>query len=213
MTMPSPPSALVVHLLSDSTFGASGRGEGIDRGVAHDERTGLPVIPGRTLRGLLRESWRSMAAVFPELDEAADRLFGRAGDTGEGAILRLDDGQLDRDTRAWARYAVEREGGPTPRELLDSLTAPRGRLVDDRDASGEASVARLDLVVLRGLRVEAALSWSAAPDASTLRCLALAALATRHGGAGRTRGRGLLSCYLAPDPATTRALAGLGGSG
>lgn len=211
--MQSPPAALVVQLLSDSTFGASGFADGIDREVAYDERTGLPVIPGRTLRGLLRESWRSMAAVFPELAEAADRLFGRAGEIGEGAIVRLDDGQLDRDTRAWARYAVERENGLSPREILGSLTALRRQLAVGQDGVAQAEAARVERVVLRGCRFEAALTWLTAPDAAALRCLALATLATRHGGAGRSRGRGLLHCYLAPDPATTRALAGLGGAG
>lgn len=61
------PNVLHIELLSDATFG---RGEGsageVDTEVEHDE-FGIPFIGGKTVRGLLRDTWLSMRPHFPEL--------------------------------------------------------------------------------------------------------------------------------------------------
>ncbi|PVE30161.1 hypothetical protein DC030_15410, partial [Enterococcus faecalis] len=56
-----------LKLLSDATFG---RGDGVsglvDEEVEHDARTGLPLVRGRTLKGLLVEG---CADIFYALGE------------------------------------------------------------------------------------------------------------------------------------------------
>ncbi|MGH2768963.1 MAG: RAMP superfamily CRISPR-associated protein, partial [Actinomycetota bacterium] len=79
-------SYIEVGLLSDATFsfGEGAAGE-VDVEIAHDEY-GLPFLPGRTLRGLLRESWLAMALHFPEYGAPAREVQGPAGDLTPGGV-------------------------------------------------------------------------------------------------------------------------------
>jgi hypothetical protein len=63
--------------------------------------------------------------------------------------------------------------------------------------------------VLRGLHFDAPLEWldGHVPGREELRVLALCALATRHGGLMRNRGRGHILLTLDGDPEMTRRLA------
>src|SRR5438128_1981479 len=118
--------SLSIMLLSDATFasGENTAGE-VDVEVEHSP-DGLPVIGGKTIHGLLRDSWLSMHEHFSALDTAAVELFGPPGDLDDSAILHVSDAVLPQDVRAWARYAVERKQNPlTPTQLLRSITAIR----------------------------------------------------------------------------------------
>src|SRR5690554_4910085 len=99
--MTARPERIVIELLSDTTFG---RGEGtpgkVDVEVEHDAY-GLPMLGGKALRGLLRDSWLSMQARFPELQVAGRRVFGPHGDLEETAILRIGDATLEAPARAF----------------------------------------------------------------------------------------------------------------
>jgi hypothetical protein len=211
--MNSPPESLTVELLSDTTFG---RGEGtagaVDVEVDHDA-CGLPFIHGKVLRGLLRDAWLSMRHHFPELAEAARQVLDSEGDLGDAAILRVGNGLLPEDVRAWVRYAVGRAEDPLrPEQVLSTLAAVRRQAAQSRltGAAEEASL-RCSRVVLRGLTFEAPLTWLAAPDPGHLQCLALCALGVRHAGLGRNRGRGFVRLTLDGDEAGTRRAAGLAG--
>ena len=121
-----PPQALVIELLSDTTFA---RGEGtagvVDVEVDHDD-LGLPVVRGKRLHGLLRDAWLSMRRHFPELAQAACRVLGEEADLDERSILRIGDGTLPEEVRTWVRYAVGREGHPLrPEQVLTTLTDVR----------------------------------------------------------------------------------------
>src|SRR5690606_30147597 len=71
--MTTPPTRIVIELLSDTTFG---RGEGtpgtVDVEIEHDTY-GLPMLGGKSLRGLLRDTWLSMQEHFPDLSDAGRR--------------------------------------------------------------------------------------------------------------------------------------------
>ena len=112
MTATTVPSRLHIELLSDATFN---RGEGtaglVDVEVEHDE-FGLPLIGGRTVRGLLRDSWLSMQACFPNLADAAARVLGRSKRLDEGCRLRVGDALLSAPVREAVRVAVERQEHP-----------------------------------------------------------------------------------------------------
>ena len=64
-------------------------------------------------------------------------------------------------------------------------------------------------MVLRGFTFEAALTWidGYQPDQEDLQVLALCALATRHGGLARNRGRGHLMCTIDGNLGLARRLA------
>lgn len=211
MTGPAAPSLLHVELLSDATFG---RGEGtagvVDVEVEHDDR-GLPFIGGKTLRGLLRDSWLSMCEHFLDLNEAASRVLGRSQSLDEGCRLRIGDAHLPGPVRAAARAAVERTEKPlSPEAILAAFTDVRYQTAEDRRTGAPAATTlRSSRVVLRGFTFDAPIIWLDGyhPDRDDLQVLALCALATRHGGQTRNRGRGHLRVTIDGDVGGTRRLA------
>lgn len=97
---------LEITLLSDTTFA---RGDGVagvvDQDVEQDMQTGLPIIKGRTLKGLLVEECANVLYSLQQADspgfsamlESAYRLFGVPGGTitGQGqAILHIGQATL-----------------------------------------------------------------------------------------------------------------------
>ncbi len=213
MTHHNPPSALHVELLSDTTFG---RGEGtagiVDTEVEHDD-LGLPFIGGKTIRGLLRDSWLSMCDGdgFSSLRANAGRILGRSGSLDQGCRLRIADARLPEPIRHAVRAAVERDEKPlSPDTILAAFTSIRCQTAEDRQTGAPAATTlRASRVVLRGFVFHSCLSWldGYRPDAADLRVLALCALATRHGGLLRNRGRGHLRLTLDGDLEQTRRYA------
>lgn len=211
MTNGFSPSCLQIELLSDATFS---RGEGtagiVDTKVERDE-LGMPFIGGKTVRGLLRDSWLSMSMHFPSLGDAAERVLGRSQAVDESCRLRIGDAVLPAEIRAAVRRAAMREEHPLmPGVILDGFTSIRYQTAEDRGTGApDATTLRASRVVLRGFVFEASLSWlyDYQPTASDLRLLALCALATRHGGLLRNRGRGHIGVLLDGDVEATRKYA------
>ena len=195
-----------IELLSDAAFG---RGEGtagvVDVEVEHDE-WGLPLLGGKTIRGLLRDSWFPMGHCFPELDEAARRVFGTEADCDECSIVRIGDAVVDDVTRRWIEAAEARENHPIPpAAVLEALTDIRRQTSEDRRTGAPAETTlRAVRVIVRGLTLQAPLHWLADPTARDVRCLSLALLATRHAGLSRNRGRGHIRMTLDGDLEKTR---------
>lgn len=197
------PRTLRIELLSDTTFS---RGEGtagvVDAEVEHDEH-GMPYIGGKSIRGLLRDSWLSMQACFPELHEAASRVLGHGQALDDTCRLRLSDAVLPSDLRDVVRHAVERGEHPiAPSAMLAAFTTVRYQTAEDRATGApDATTLRSSRVVLRGFTFESRLSWlnGYEPTADDLRVLALCALSCRHGGLSRNRGRGHLRMTLDDD--------------
>lgn len=208
--MTSPPSRIVIELLSDTTFG---RGEGtpgvVDVEIDHDAY-GLPILGGKSLRGLLRDSWLSMQRQFPELLDAGCRVLGPHGDVEETAIVRFGDAVVEESARTYFAAAVERSLHPLPiSAILSALTEIRWQTSEERETGAPArATLRSTRVALRGLKLAAPLLWLAEPSRADCQCLALATLATRHAGLGRNRGRGYVRLTLDGDPEQTRTRAG-----
>jgi hypothetical protein len=204
---------LQIDLLSDAAFS---RGEGtaglVDVEVEHDAM-GLPFLGGKTVRGLLHDSWLSMQGCFPTLGHAAKRIFGDEADVTECAILRIGDAMVDNETRKWIEAAETRLEHPlSPSAVLEALTDIRRQTSEERITGAPAETTlRSTRVVIRGLRLEAPLLWLAEPEAADLRCLALALLTTRHAGLARNRGRGHIRMTLDGDLERTRQAA-MGGA-
>jgi len=212
MTSSTARSRLHIELLSDATFS---RGEGtaglVDVEVEHDG-LGLPFIGGRTVRGLLRDSWLSMQACFPDLADAGARVLGRSRSLDEGCRLRVGDALLPAPIQESVRGGLERQEHPLgPETILAAFTEIRYQTAEDRNRGApERTTLRSTRVVLRSFTFEAALTWldGYQPDSADLQVLALCALATRHGGLARNRGRGHLKCTIDGDLPRTRRLAG-----
>jgi hypothetical protein len=211
MTPSTVPTRLHIELLSGATFS---RGEGtagmVDVEVEHDA-LGLPFIGGRTVRGLLRDSWLSMQACFPDLAGAAARILGRSKSLDEGCRLRVGDALLPAPILEAVHGGLERQEHPLgPETILAAFTEVRYQTAEDRSRGApETTTLRSTRVVLHGFAFDAALSWldGYRPDPDDLQVLALCALATRHGGLARNRGRGHLRCTIDGDLEATRSLA------
>jgi hypothetical protein len=199
-------SSIQIELLSDAVFS---RGEGtagvVDVEVEHDE-LGLPFLGGKTIRGLLRDSWLSMRHCFPELSQTAERVFGPEADCNERSILWLGDAQVDEATRQWIKAAETRENrSVSPMAVLEALTDIRRQTSEERRTGAPAETTlRTFRVIIRGLTLQAPLHWLANPTVKEIRCLSLALLATRHAGLGRNRGRGHIRMTLDGDLEKTR---------
>ena len=212
--MPDPKS-ITIRLLSDTTFGC---GEGtageVDVEVEHDQ-DGLPFIGGKVLHGLLRDTWLSMQDCFPDLEEAAEYVLGREAALAEEAILKIRDAVLPDDVQAWVRYAVHRKPKRdrlSPQQILRSLTDVRRQTAQSRETGApEQTTLRASRVVVRGITFEVPLEWRRTPTSDEQKVLALCALGTRHGGLGRSRGRGFFQMALDGDVESTQKLAGVGG--
>jgi hypothetical protein len=202
------PRMLLIELLSDTTFG---RGEGtagsVDTEVEHDDY-GMPYIGGKSIRGLLRDSWLSMQAHFPELHDAAGRVLGYGQALDDTCRLRIGDAVLPDSLRQVLLHAVERGEHPiAPTTMLKAFTEVRYQTAEDR-ATGAPDVTTLrsSRVVLRDFAFESKLSWlnDYKPQADDLRVLALSALSCRHGGLLRNRGRGHLRLTLDGEATRTK---------
>lgn len=201
-------SSLRIKLLSDATFS---RGEGtagvVDTEVEHDE-FGIPFVGGKTIRGLLRDSWFSMHRHFSDLDEAAQRVLGRSQALDKSCKLRIGDALLSASIRKVIRNAVERGEYPlSSATVLSGFTSIRYQTAEDRATGApETTTLRSSRVVLRGFEFNAPLSWldGYSPNEQDLRLLALCALATRHGGLLRNRGRGHIRITIDGNTDRTR---------
>lgn len=202
-----------MELLSDAAFG---RGEGtagaVDVEVEHDE-LGLPFLNGKTLRGLLRDSWLSMQCHFPELTGAAHRVFGPTASCEDEAVLRIGDAVLGDDVRAWVDAAENRKRHPVSLAMvLESLTDIRRQTsISRKTGASDDKTLRTVRVIVRGLTFKASALWLEPPDPKDRQCLALALLATRHAGLSRNRGMGHVLLTLNGDLEQTKQIAKGGG--
>lgn len=190
--------AIAIELLSDATFsrGEPTAGE-VDIETEHDD-LGLPRFGGKSIRGILRDSWLAMAPHFPELENAAAAVFGPAADFDERSILRIGDAMLPNDVTKVVRFAIEHGGAAlTPMDILRSLTDIRSQTAEDRRTGAPArATLRSTRVWSPGLVLHAPLRWLRDPAREELQCLALALLASRHAGLSRNRGRGHVKMTL-----------------
>jgi hypothetical protein len=152
-----------------------------------------------------------MYPCFPALQEAAVRVLGKNRALDESCRLRIGDALLPRAVREAARAAIERQVHPlSADEILRALTTIRYQTAEERESGAPAETTlRSSRVVLRGLYFDAPLEWldGYLPRRDELRVLALCALATRHGGLTRNRGRGHVLVTLDGDLELTRSLA------
>ncbi len=189
---------LKIELLSDTTFG---RGDGVvglvDAEVEHDASTGLPIIRGRTLKGLLVEACADILYALgnPEnLTEAAGWLFGIGGSNLDSqAHMRVGRAELPSDLVAYVKGQSFK-----PTQILESLTSIRRQTAVDESRFGvpQDKSLRSARVVLRGLAFSAPLHFDQKPDDPLLALLAACAANLKRGGSGRNRGRGRLKVQL-----------------
>lgn len=203
-----PTYKLQFKLRSAATFG---RGDGVaglvDREVEHDAH-GLPILRGRTLKGLLAEECANIVYALEKQGDShnwnrdAHELFGSPGSTIEEiGILRVSDARPPENLRYSVRAAIE-DGSSTPDQILESLTAIRRQTSMNEHGAPEHGSLRSMRVILPGTIFEASLDFDQEPNDRSLALLVACTLAWRRAGTERNRGRGRLSATLfGPDGA------------
>lgn len=100
----------------------SGRGSDVDA-VTHRDKDGLPCLPGKSLKGILRDAvsrWEqfTQATTSPSL---ADKLFGAGADEGDTwlGLVRVSDAVLADDLRYYLIKSAKHEDGKN--NLIPSL--------------------------------------------------------------------------------------------
>jgi CRISPR/Cas system CSM-associated protein Csm3 (group 7 of RAMP superfamily) len=181
---------LVIHCDSewliaggDSTLGTA------DMAPMRDAE-GLPFVPGRTIRGLLREAMSSVDDAFARdrSDVQAgqtERLFGtrkQDGDAGEprDGSVRIGDALLPQEVAG----ALDRAKGGDPQDIVHSI---RRTALDGASRSAKKGSLREMEVVMAGLQLAADIRCETEAD---LRWLAFAAGLVRSFGHSRSRGLG-----------------------
>lgn len=198
--------SIAVELLSDTTFG---RGDGVvglvDEEIEHDAQTGLPIVRGRTLKGLLVEACADILYALgnPEaLVQDAEWLFGRSGsDLSSQAHMHIGRAELPSDLVRYVQRQI-RDGKHSATAIMESLTSIRRQTAVDEARFGvpQDRSLRASRVLLRGVKLSAPLSFKQKPTERQLALLAACAAGVKRGGSGRNRGRGRLKLTLEGAP-------------
>lgn len=210
-----------IELRTDAAPGTGTGGPDVDREVPCDD-FGLPYLPGRRLKGLLREACQEVleALALAGLGAWSDghlcgveELFGtpeREGWVGVGdARLAGAVGGEDYATLArWLEWAAA-QGSPgiTSESVLRRFTAVRTQTaIDTETGAAQHGALRSTRLVRRGLQFHSPLVLRAPSheaEERARRTLALAASALRRLGTGRNRGVGVVRCRLWDDVGLT----------
>lgn len=197
---------LVIKLASASCPAAGeGRGGYVDQDVVHDE-LGLPFIPARRIRGLLRESALEAATAL-ELANAAGsvitksaimELFGRQG-MQEPAPLQIDSAFLA-DYHAMRKWLIWFDAQypdaclTSPEFVLSSYTSLRQQTAIGKDGIAYGGSLRVTRVLNRDLEFRAGIVCEDKPLFKMI--LVVAATTLRRLGSNRNRGFGDVTCDL-----------------
>lgn len=194
---------LQIQLLSDTTFG---RGDGVvgevDAEIQHDE-LGLPVISGRSLKGLLVNGAAEILSVLSRKQQerwnlVAERLFGISGQTQKPSdLLTIGNATFAPDLVEYLHYedALSRE------EILNSVTAIRRQTALNVETGVPKDESLRSMrVVLREQSFYAPLQFSNDPSESEKAFFAACVYSLRRMGTGRTRGRGCVAVCITDAP-------------
>jgi len=183
-------ATLVIHCDSEWLIAGGNSTLGTADMAPMRDAEGLPFVPGRTIRGLLREA---MAIVDDALagdrgevqTEQTERLFGTrkqdggAGESRDGTV-RIGDALLPQEVAD----ALDCATGGDPRDLV--LSIRRTALDGTSRAAKKGSLREME-VVMAGLQLAADIQCETEGD---LRWLAFAAGLVRSFGHSRSRGLG-----------------------
>lgn len=185
---------LEIELLSPLlSSGAGADSAVVDRDVYFD-RSGLPVLPAKRLKGTLREAWEEVEQFLGSERGAA--LFGQEGAAADDrGILTFHDARLvDTGLEEWAAWLVA-ERLVTVNEMLGAHCERRIQTAISADTGGPAEgTLRVSRLVRRGLRFRSRVECARSLDSEERRALSLGAAALKRMGLSRTRGPGEVKC-------------------
>ncbi|MBT9146894.1 MAG: hypothetical protein DDT32_00641 [Syntrophomonadaceae bacterium] len=190
---------------SAATLVGSGEGFGsiVDSDIVYDQM-GLPYLPARRIKGLLRESALEVLEMFEQAKLSADvdmqalyHTFGEKGDS-YGANIKIRDLYLEGEAelKVWLPWLYSKYPAiMTPHNVLDCFTEIRRQTSIDKDGLAEKGSLRVSRVLNKGHVFTGNLSFSAS-SAEGEKLMALACANLRRMGSSRNRGLGKIYCSL-----------------
>lgn len=189
----------------------SAAGEGrvglVDRDVAFDD-LGLPILPGRRLKGLWREAYSDVVdagALCGHKLICPERIFGKVGQSPDkdDVCIHVGNAELHKpkasSVKEWLEYFQHPgiESSLQPDDVMQHFTAVRAQTSTDRQ-TGTAleNTYRLTRNLKAGWVFWAPVRFLEPPDAEILTALVLGAAALQHMGTARTRGLGKVRCQF-----------------
>lgn len=188
-----------VEILSQTLIGSGeGWGSFIDSDIVYDEY-GLPIFPGRRLKGLLRENAEEVASML-ELSltnstfyQQIESLFGRANQPSRLRVrnLQVQEAEQARKWLQWGfgNYSLSKE------LVLSSLCDTRTQTKIDKNGVAEKGSLRKMRVINKGLIFEGELEIEDL-EVRDLLLMGCACLALKACGGKRNRGLGDIKCTL-----------------
>lgn len=187
----------------------SADGEGriglVDRDVAFDDM-GLPILPGRRLKGLWREAYRDVIDAWQQCGQSAipvEQIFGDTGQSpGNGdACIQIANAELKEASclKEWLQYLQHHKIQRLHTDdVVHHYATVRAQTAIDRETgSAKENTLRLTRTLRAGLVFWAPVRFAvASPDPELKNALALGATALQYMGTARTRGLGRVRCRL-----------------
>ena len=200
---------LEIELISPLTSAAGeGRVGLVDRDIVFDD-FGLPILPGRRLKGLWREAYQDVTDAWKQCQQAytsTEKIFGASGKGyGEGdAYIHVLNAELKNDPslKGWLNYLqhdqVRNSDGNKilhSDDVVQYFATVRAQTAIDRlTGSAKENTLRLIRTLNSGYVFRAPVRFSAPPNQSLENALALGAEAIQYMGSSRTRGTGKVRC-------------------
>ena len=163
-----------------STAG-EGRVGVVDRDVAFDD-LGLPLLPGRRLKGLWREAYRDVADAWTQCGKSpvtAEYLFGESGQKpGDGdACMFVANAELQEASslREWLKYLQQNKKLHLDDVVEHFATVRSQTAIDRRTGAAFEHTLRLTRTLKAGLVFRARVQFFKPPDSALLKALSLGA--------------------------------------
>ena len=194
---------LEIKLLSPlSSAAGEGRVGVVDRDVAFDD-FGLPILPGRRLKGLWREAYRDVTDAWQQNGEEytpTEKIFGTSGGGyGYGdACIHITNAELENASslKKWLEYLQHREIRKLhPDDVVQQYATVRAQTAIDRKSSAaKENTLRFTRTLKPNYVFRAPVHFSGTPNTELENALALGAAALQYMGTARTRGLGRVQC-------------------
>lgn len=194
---------LVIELLSDLCVSSGDFSNGVvDTEITTDD-FGIPVIPGKRVKGLFREAAEEWLEYSPGDRKTADEIFGKAGENGSGAVfgtLYPEKYQELRDFLTTAKYDDKWKAYAGPGQVQKFYTVVRTQTAMDENGIANENTLRSSRVIRKEAgRFEGEILLADPSNEKQENLLMSWAKMIRHMGMNRTRGCGNVSCRLEPD--------------
>ena len=194
---------LEIKLLSPLTSAAGeGRVGLVDRDVVFDD-LGLPILPGRRLKGLWRDAYRDVVDAWQQCEErkiSASQIFGESGQTyGDGdACIHIANAELENASslKKWLKYLQHHKIGKlqTADVMQHYATVRVQTAIDRKSGAAQENTLRLTRTLKPDYVFRAPVRFAAPPNEALENALALGAAALQYMGTARTRGTGKVCC-------------------